>query len=396
MVMLSKDSPLKRSAGNQTAITLSLQQFEMELLLKDTANCKVKYVSGPCGSGKSYTAALLCQMHVTENSVYICTTKEYCEYLKFSGYKGTVVQRDEDLLREIKVGTFKNKTCIIIDDSHNFACTKSSMKKLFQLMKINKEMSLYVFADNEYQSFDRKRQQAMRDCIRELSRQFLGKEPHYAYLTAIYRNTKKVVSFVQSAIQESYEDYHKIECQNMETGDGIECIRMTNIWLQGRENELVDYLHNICTAETYKMAEIAILLDPSYTSSQIQECRNILREHLPNTCGHSALVFPRRGVVVDSVNSFLGLDSPLCVFILPHQNKKSSVLRRLFKRRDTKQDANLCNPRFKVFMASRATHKAVFVVPKMDAEIVKELRFDLFEVCFTLKNSALNSILKVL
>ncbi len=377
-VILCKESPLKRPVGNQTAIMLSVQQVEV-LLNKDTC-CKVKYVSGPAGSGKSYTAALLCQMHGTDNSVYICTTNEFAEYLRFSGHKGTVVQTDKDLLREIKVGTFKNKTCIIIDDSHNFACTKSSMKKLFKLIKLNKEMHLYVFADNDYQSFDKKRQQAMRNCIRDLSLQVLGKEPHYAYLTAIYRNTKKVVSFVQSAIQNSYEDHQKIECQNMEIGDGIECVRMENIWLHSRQNDLVDYVHNICAAERYKITEIAILLDPSYTSDQIQECRSILREHLPNSCAHSAAIFPRRGVVVDSASSFLGLDSPFCVFILPQKTKRPSFLRRLFKRGGTGPDANICNPRFKVFMASRATHKAVFVVPRMDAEIVKELKFDLFEV----------------
>ncbi len=45
-------------------------------------------------------------------------------------------------------------------------------------------MSLYVFADNDYQSFDKKRQKATRNCIRDLSLDVLGKEPHYAYLTA--------------------------------------------------------------------------------------------------------------------------------------------------------------------------------------------------------------------
>ncbi len=43
-------------------------------------------------------------------------------------------------------------------------------------------------------------------------------------------------------------------------------------------------------------------------------------------------------------------------------------------------DTSIFNPRFKVFMASRATYKCVFVVPRMNAEIIKELKFDLFEV----------------
>ena len=380
VIILSKDSSLKRSIAKQTAKTLSEQQVEVLY-----NNHRVNYVTGEVGSGKSYTAALLCQMYGRDNGVYICTTNSLLKSLEFAGYKGILVRRDQDLLKEIKRGTFGRKQCIIIDDSHNFTCTKSSMKKLFKLLRDNRQMSLYVFADNDYQSFDIKRKQTMKNCIRELSMHVLGKEPHYAYLTGIYRNTKKVVSFVQSVIQDSFQDSGKIECQNLETGEGIECIKMTNIWIDGRENELVKYIHHISMAETYKLTEIAVLLDPSYTTDQTDECRSILRKHIPDREVQSAEVFPRKGVVVDSVTSFLGLDAPLCVFILPGQKIKSSFLQRLLKRGVTEPDASICNPRFKVFMASRATHKAVFVVPKIDAEIAKELKFDLFHVGVKIK-----------
>ncbi len=385
LVILSKESPLKRPVGNQTTITLSIQQ--VEVLSNEE---RVNYVCGPTGSGKSYTAALLCQMYGKDKCVYICTTVEFMEYLKFSGYNGTLIQKDQDLVREIKSGTFKDKTCIIIDDSHNFSCRKSSMKKLFRLVKANKDRSLYVFADNHYQSFDEKRQQAMRDSIRELSLQVFGKEPYYTYLTAIYRNTKKVVSFIQYTIQDTYEDNKKIECQNVETGDGIECIKMTNIWTQHGENDLVDYLHTIWATARYKVTETAVLLDPSYTSDKIEECRSILREHLPSSGVQSARVFPRKGVVVDSVSSFLGLDAPLCLFILPRvysPREMKSFHQRLLKRSNKEPDATIGNPRFKVFMASRATHKAVFVVQRMDAELAMELKFDLFEVGIRLKST---------
>ena len=341
---------------------------------------KVNYVCGPAGSGKSYTATLLCQMYGRDNSVYICTTPEFVGYLKFSGYTGTLVQQDQDLLREIKGGTFESKQCIIIDDSHNFTCTKSSMKKLFKLINENRQMILYVFPDNDYQSFDWKRQETTRRRIRELSLDVLGTEPHYAYLTAIYRNTKKVVSFIQSGIQDSFRDSVEIECQNVETGEGIECIKMTNVWMDSRENELANYIRHISKTKTYRLTEIAVLLDPSYTDNQIEECRSILKRHIPDNDIQNACVFPRKGVVVDSVTSFLGLDAPVCVFILPCQKKKkSSFLQELLNRGVTERDTNIANPCFKVFVASRATHKAVFVVPDIDAKIAKELKFDLFE-----------------
>ncbi len=50
------------------------------------------------------------------------------------------------------------------------------------------------------------------------------------------------------------------------------------------------------------------------------------------------------------------------------------------KKEQTAPDTRISNPRFAVFMASRATHKVVFAGPNMDADIVRELKFDLFEV----------------
>ncbi len=377
LIILSKTSPLRKPVGDETVITLSTQQLEVLCNKK-----RVNYVSGAAGSGKSYTATLLYNMYGRDNTVYISTTMEFAKYLEFSGYKGTLIQTDKDLLRKIRNGTFKNKTCIIVDDSHNFACTKLSMKSIFVMMKKHKEISLYVFADNEYQSFDKKRQQAMRDCIRELSLKVLDTEPRYSYLTTVYRNTRKMMSFVQSVIQESYKDQEKIKCGNMETGDGIECIGMQNIWDKSAENSLVVYLHKVRMFKTYKLSEIAVLLHPSYTVGQIQECGSILKEHLPDSNVHSAGVFPRQGVVVDTVSSFLGLDAPLCIYILPQRKSRpnSSFLQRLAKRKDSDPYVSMHNPNFKIFMASRATHKAVFVVPRIDAELVNELHFDYFEV----------------
>ncbi len=66
---------------------------------------KVNYIMGPAGSGKSYTGTFLYKMYGRKRSVYICTTKEFREYLKFNKCTGTVLG-DYDLLREIENGTF--------------------------------------------------------------------------------------------------------------------------------------------------------------------------------------------------------------------------------------------------------------------------------------------------
>ncbi len=377
-IILSKESPLKRCVGDRTSITLSAQQLAV-LMRK----AKVNYITGPAGSGKSYTGASLCKMYGKERSVYICTTTEFLEYLKFNGCTGILVRCDQDLFREIKSGTFDNKVCIVIDDCHKFTCTKKSMKKLFNLLRDKRDMSLFVFADNDYQSFDRRQQQVVHDCILDLTRTVLKEVPLNFPLTEIYRNTRKVVSFVQAAIQDVQDDLRKIEAANTEDGEGVECIPISNVWENNPDNDLVVYLRSLLLSGDYTQSEIAILLESSYTTDKIKQCKQILTELLPDITVQSADVFPRIGVIVDSVNSFLGLDASVCIFILSNACREKSVhpLRRIFQRRTMQCEMNMYNPRYEVFLASRATHKAVFVVPELHEDLVHQMKFDHFQVC---------------
>ncbi len=374
---LSKESPLKRCIGEHTSITLSAQQAEV-LMHK----AKVNYVTGPAGSGKSYTATFLYKMYGRERSVYICTTKEFREYLKFNGCAGTLVLGDQDLLGEIKNGTFENKVCVVIDDCHRLACTRKSIKKLFKVLKQNGNMSLFVFADNDYQSFDRGRQHDVRDCIMDLTRGVLKDAPLNFRLTDIYRNTRKVVSFVQAAIQDIHDGHQKIESANMENGEGVECIRMSNLWKHKTDNDLVVYIRSLLLSENYNQSEVAILFESSNTLDEIQQCKQILTEHIPGITVQSAGIFPRTGVIVDYVDTFVGLDANVCVFIISNTEKRSlHPLRGFLQSRKIQCEMNMYNPRYEVFLASRAINKAVFVVPELHEELIQQMKFDHFQVC---------------
>ncbi len=371
-VILSKESPLKRSIGDYTSITLSEQQVEV-LMHK----AKVNYISGPAGSGKSWTAASLYKMYGKEHCVYICTTREFQEFLKFNRCTGTLVLGDEDLLAEIKYGTFENKICVIIDDCHKFACTKTSIKKLFEILKNNRDMSLFVFADNDYQAFDRKRQQAVHECILDLTRKMLGDIPLNFRLTRIYRNTKKIVSFVQAAIQDIYDGHHQIQSVNTENGKGVECIAMEDI-----NEELPVYVYSLLSSEKYNQSEIAILFESSCEATKFNSCKHALQKRIPSIIIQRSNVFPRTGLVVDFVESFLGLDSAVCVFVLSNTQKKYvNPVKKLFTRGTVDCETTIYNSRYEVFLASRAIHKAVFVVTELHTDLIQQMKFDHFQVC---------------
>ncbi len=376
-LILCKESPLKRCVGDYATITLSEQQAEV-LMNK----AKVNYITGPAGSGKSWTAVCLYKMYGKEKSVYICTTKEFLEFLKYNECIGTLVLNDMDLLNEIRSRTFENKICVIIDDAHNFMCTRASMKELFKLLKKNRDMSLFIFADNDYQSFDRKRQQAMHNCILRLALDVFKQAPLNLPLTDIYRNTRKVVSFLQAAIQDVYVGRQNIESANPECGDGVECIRMSDLWQDSPDNDLVLYLRSLQLSENYSQSDVAILLESSYTPEEIELCKRLLTKHIPAISVQSADVFPRTGVIVGSVDTFLGLEANICVFILSNTQKAPvHPLEWILGLRNRKSKKNIYNPRYEVFLASRAIHRAVFVVPQMHKKLVQQMKFDDFQVC---------------
>ncbi len=376
-LILSKESPLKRCVGEHTSITLSAQQAEVLM-----HRAKVNYITGPAGSGKSYTAVSLYKMYGKERSVYICTTKEFVEYLKFNGCAGTLMCCDQDLLKEIESGTFDNKICVVIDDCHKLMCTKKSMKKLFKVLKENRDMSLFVFADNDYQSFDRRRQQSIHDCIQGLAHKVLQDTPLNFRLTDIYPNTRKIVSFMQAAIQDVYDGHQKIESVNIENGDGVECTTMSSLWENSPDNDLVVYLCSLLLSGNYSQSEVAILFESSYSPDKIRQCKDIVAANVPGVTVQNADTFPRTGVIVDTVDSFLGLDASVCVFILSNTRKTLvHPLQRIFQQKTTRCDMNMYNPRYEVFLASRATYKAVFVVPELHEDLVHQMKFDHFQVC---------------
>ncbi len=197
VVILSRESPLRRCGSDQTSILLSAEQAD-----KLMHRGKVNYICGAAGSGKSWIAAELYRMHGREQSVYICSTDAFAKYLEYNGHTGTPIKCDQDLIVEIEKGTFQNKTCVIIDDSHRLPCSTSSMEVLFHLLRDNREMALFVFADNDYQSFEKHRQLAMYDCFQHLTRKIMKQPLIVEPLTEVYRNTRKVVSFIQSAVND--------------------------------------------------------------------------------------------------------------------------------------------------------------------------------------------------
>ncbi len=380
LLLLSQESPIKTSVGDQLSVKLSAKQAQTLLEIKSR---KVSYISSPPGTGKTLCGLALYRDFGKERSVYISPTEPLLYYLRHNGCEATLVKNDEELYRHIKCGTFDNKMCVIIDESHRLKCSMACLMDLFVLMKKHR-MRLFVFADYTYQSFDKENQQNIQQYIRELSSKVWERPPYEPIFTEIFRNTRKVVSFLQHAIEDpdsDSEDVLDITCVNAHEGDGIQCVAMENPSENHSDNGLVQYLLPLLDTR-YQVTDVAVLLDDSYTDDDIDAIRQILQTYIPRVTTHSATVYPRQGIIVDRLERFAGLDAALCIFLL-------SV------GRATNRDATIENPRYRVYLASRATHKAIFVVPRIAADVVQQMKFDHFQVGSIHVNMVVTSIISV-
>ncbi len=358
-LVLSKDTPIKTCVGHEMSLRLSAEQART-LLEKN----KVTYISSPPGTGKTLCGITLYKEYGKQRSVYICPTQPLIQYLHYNGCEGTFVQTGKDLRSHIERGTFANKKCIVIDESHHLQWSRESWEELFMLLTQD-DMFLFVFADNEFQSFRSRDSNEVARWIIDLSLRVVRKLPHVTTFHTMYRNTKKVVSFLQHAVKDMDVTYG-----NYMDGDGIHCTVMRNLLKNVPENSLAQYLrpllvHSGLSPEAkYQVTDIAVLLDAGYTDGQIVDIRQILGSQLPGITTHASDKFLREGIVVDRIESFIGLDAGLCIFLLS----------------PTLEHRIVEDPCYRVFLASRATHRAVFVVSKIDAAFAESMKFDRFQV----------------
>ncbi len=171
-------------------------------------------------------------------------------------------------------------------------------------------------------------------------------------------------------------------------GDNVEVMAAEKTLVDTHDNILVQSIHQVLglneTAARflrYTPQDIAVLIDTAEPDHDVEQCCQILKKYTPDVNVHSAKTFPRTGIVVDYLDSFHGLDARVVFYVLSSQRMmKQDNDNRILQR-------SIHNPRYLTFLASRAIHKAVFLVPILDAEIFREMCFDYFErklkVCAT-------------
>ncbi len=364
-LLQSKHTAISTCVGEQMSLMMSANMLKTRLVISGQ---QVTYVNAPPGTGKTVCGISLYRAYEKVGSVYICPTRPLIQYLRYHKCEGTLIRTNKDLCDQIDCGTFKSKECVVIDESHHLEWDEESWKKLFIVLSDNPSMFMFVFADT-FQCFDGSdRSDQVGDWIYDLSKDILKKRAQITSFPDMYRNTKMIVSFLQHTAM-GMVPRMDVEYANDLNGDGIQCKVMENLFGKVPENSLVKYLQPLLAhpksspGAKYHFTDVAVLLDDGYTNAELDDIRYILETQLGiNT--HQCDKFPRQGIVVDRNESFIGLDAGLCIFLLSPNGQQKII----------------DNPRYRIYLASRATHKAVFVVPEIDPDFAINMQFDHFQV----------------
>ncbi len=371
-IIAGKETYLRNVTGEVCGYKLSAEQWQ----IAEKATCApVMVVSGPPGSGKT----LLCAHFLQEKgqksqSMYVCTNDALAEFMESQNICSVVVIRTDKQLRAmIQQGAFNNKTCITFDDVHRLSCSDHTAKQLLSLIKLNRDVRLYIFCDNKFQCFDEIRNPFASVVMQCCKRMDIDCTPYP--LTEIHRNTRRIMSFL-SAVSFKRE----IKCLNKWEGDDVEVLAAENPLGDSPDNQLIQnilqelgFQHSRSSRVHYAPHDIAVLIDTDSSNEDVWQCCQTIKKHVSGVEVHSAATFPRTGIVVDCLDAFHGLDAGVCLYVLSSTRIKK---RDRFHRRIHR---SIYNAKYLAFLASRAIHKAVFFLPRLDAKVFKEMLFDCFE-----------------
>ncbi len=372
----TKETYLRNVTGEACGYKLSAEQWR----IADKINrAPVMLVSGPPGSGKT----LLCSHFLQEKGtmtqcIYVCTNYALAAFMRSQNISSVqVVQTDAELSEMIKRGKFNDKTCITFDDVHRLSCSDQTVTCLLSLTKNHPDVRLYVFCDNKFQCFDKIKHSF--PIVLERCCQRMGVELSSHCLTEIHRNTRRIMSFL-SAVSFKGE----IKCLHKWEGDDVEVLTAENPLDDSPDNPVIQNILHVlgytnnekaCRLR-YTAQDIAVLIDTDNPEQDAQYFQQILRNYIPDVQVHSAEAYPRKGIVVDTLNSFHGLDAGVCFYVLSYDKVKGKGF---FQKLFTDICRSIYNPKYLAFLASRAIYKAVFFVPRLDVKVFREMHFDSFD-----------------
>ena len=314
-LLLEKQGYLYDAVGEQVSLYFSPRQIAITL---DCMNNDVSIITGAPGTGKSLVLQELCRMNGRDKSIYVCINQALAARVKHHNITDVLCVNDShDLVQRLCDPLYVNRTLVAIDDAQlmHFSWDQSSVSKLCGNAKIKKVFAL----DSKFQSY----QQHTCELV-QLVENVIMETPYQKPLHDIYRNTEVVISYMISAIPEILKG--KMRSKATSSGDDVRVTAMSKMSTMNKSNGILKHTQELCASGTggrgYSPRDVAILVDrgsPHDTRATVELLKMLFLKHWPQGQPQSAVIYPTQGIIIDSLENFIGIDS--CMILCPVWNE---------------------------------------------------------------------------
>ena len=360
-LLIVRNVSIKDRVGRDKTFTLTKQQVDVLHIL---CNQRISLVEAPPGCGKSVMASCFCQRFRRQGDVlYISPSRGYAAMIDHQGIANVkVTENDADIVDAIKVIYDRRYHAIIVDDIQGIVCREKRWTALLDAVFSRDVTKILLLMDSKHQDFLKHH---TCDHVKKSVKSFCEAKhlPESSItLTCNLRNSRKVFTFLKAQILKEPGIglvHTDLSIGHQEDGDDVEVKYVARLLEDSVTNGVIllikDLLHN---ERGYEANDIIILVggqtegehgeEESSALEQAAALRYIFKKNMPDVPVHSASDVPHKGIAIDTVDAFLGMEGAVCLALMPQSSHKRSHH----------------NMHYRLFAASRGTTRVELILFK--------------------------------
>ena len=328
---------IKDRVGRDKSFILTKQQVDVFHTL---CNQRISLVEAPPGCGKSVMASCFCQRFRRQGDVlYISPSRGYAAMIDHQGIANVkVVDNDASMVDAIKEVHGRSYHAVIVDDIHGIVCPEKRWTALLDAVFSRDVTKILLLMDSKYQDFLK---HPTCDHVKKRVKSFceVKRLPESSItLTCNLRNSRKVFTFIKAQILKEPGIglvHTDLSIGHQEDGDDVEVKYVARLLEDSVTNGVVllvkDLLHN---ERGYEANDIIILVggqtegehgeEASSALDEAAALRDIFKKNMPDVPVHSASDVPHKGIAIDTVDAFMGMEGAVCLALMPESSDKRS------------------------------------------------------------------------
>ena len=336
-LLIVRNVSIEDRVGREKTFTLTKQQVDVFHTL---CNQRISLVEAPPGCGKSVMASCFCQRFRRQGNVlYISPSRGYAAMIDHQGIANVkVVDNDASMVDAIKEVHGRSYLAIIVDDIHGIVCREERWTALLDAMFSRDVTKILLLMDSKYQDFLK---HSTCDHVKKRVKSFCEAKrlPESSItLTCNLRNSRKVFTFIKAQILKEPGIglvHTDLSIGHQEDGDDVEVKYVARLLEDSVNNGVLLLIKDLLQNERgYEANDIIILVggqpedehgdEASSALDQAAALRDIFKKNMPDVLVHSASNVPHKGIAIDTVDAFLGMEGTVCLALMPESSDKRS------------------------------------------------------------------------